>query len=167
MELYFLRHGQAGERSEWIGHDEERPLTEAGLAQTAREAVGLTRLGLLPDLILTSPLVRARQTAEILAQELGIPERVAIDEQLSPGFGRKELRSIVGAHSARSKLMLVGHEPDFSNVIGRLIGGAEVVMKKGGLAIVELTDPQLLEGRLLCLVTPKMLEAEQVSTPHT
>jgi phosphohistidine phosphatase len=158
MELYFLRHGLAGERSEWIGHDEDRPLTAAGKAQTAREAAGLSRLGLIPDLILTSPLVRAKQTAEILARALGIPERVGIDEQLSPGFGRKELRQIVSENSGRDKLMLVGHEPDFSKIVGRLIGNAQVVMKKGGLAVVELTDLESLEGRLLCVATPKMLE---------
>ncbi len=158
MELYFLRHGLAGERSEWQGDDDYRPLTEEGKAQTAREAAGLAKLGFVPDAILTSPLVRARQTADIVARELGIAARLATDERLGPGFGRKELRQIVSEHKAGEKLMLVGHEPDFSDVVGRLIGDANVVLKKGGLAIVELTDPEKPAGRLLCLATPAMLE---------
>jgi len=85
MELYFLRHGLAGERSEWIGHDEDRPLTAAGEAQTAREAVGLARLGLIPDLNLEQPLVRARQTAEILAQELGSQNGLPPTNNSAPG----------------------------------------------------------------------------------
>ena len=121
MELYFLRHGLAGERSEWTGPDEARPLTEAGKTQTANEAAGLTRLGLVPDLILTSPLVRARQTAEILAQGLGVAKRVVIDERLSGGFRRKLLREIDKEHRGQDRLMLVGHEPDFSHVVGRVI----------------------------------------------
>lgn len=159
MELYFLRHGQAGERSEWRGPDEERPLTEAGKAQTAREATGLAKLGFKPDLILTSPLVRARQTAEIAAQGLGVPERITLDERLGPGFDLKDLRQIVSEHNGPEKLVLVGHEPDFSDVVGRLIGDAKVVMKKGGLAAVELTGLEPLRGRLLWLATPQMLES--------
>jgi phosphohistidine phosphatase len=164
MELYFLRHGQAGERSEWDGPDEKRPLTEAGKAQTAREAAGLAKLGLTPDLILTSPLTRARQTAEIAAEGLGGPERVALDERLGPGFDRKELGRIVSEYSNRNRLMLVGHEPDFSDVVGRLIGDAKVVIKKGGLAAVEITGLEPLRGRLLWLATPQMLEAQAAST---
>ena len=164
MELYFLRHGLAGERSEWTRPDEERPLTDGGKTQTAREAAGLAMLGLIPDLILTSPLVRARQTAEILAQELGIPERVAIDERLSPGFGRKKLQKIVGENEGRERLMFVGHEPDFSDVVGRLIGGAQVVLKKGALAVVELTELEPLGGRLLWMVRPEMLEVQSASS---
>ena len=61
-------------------------------------------------------------------------------------------------YSGRDKLMLVGHEPDFSKVIGRLMGDGRVVMKKGGLAVVELTELEPLRGRLLCLATPQMLE---------
>jgi phosphohistidine phosphatase len=157
MELIFLRHGLAGERSEWQGRDEDRPLTEAGKAQTAREAAGLKKAGLVPDLIVTSPLVRARQTAEIVARELGIPGRVAIDEGLSPGFRRKQLRRILEQHGGHGRLMIVGHEPDFSKVVGRATGG-EVVLDKGGVAVVEVTDRKAPAGRLVWLVRPGLLE---------
>lgn len=167
MELYFLRHGLAGERSEWIGNDGERPLTEAGKVQTAREAAGLGKLGLVPDVILTSPLIRAIQTAEILAQELGIPERVVSDERLSPGFGRKKLRRILIEYGDHGKLMLVGHEPDFSQTIGRLIGDARVVIKKGGLACVAITDRDAPRGKLLQIATPEMLEMGAASGQST
>ena len=158
MELYFLRHGQAGERREWGGPDEERPLTEAGKTQTARATAGLVRLGLKPDLILTSPLIRARQTAEIAAQELGIGGRVTPDDRLGPGFDLKGLSQIVSRHNGHEKLLFVGHEPDFSDVVGRLIGGAQVVMKKGSVAAVEITGLQPLRGKLLWLATAQMLE---------
>jgi phosphohistidine phosphatase len=158
MELYFLRHGQAGERSEWSGPDEERPLTDAGKAQTAAEAAGLAKFGFKPDVILTSPLVRARQTAEIAAREWGMLGRVALDKRLGPDFGLKELRQIVSEHNGHESLLLVGHEPDFSDVVGRLIGDAKVVMKKGGMAAVEVTGRDPLRGRLLWLATPQMLE---------
>lgn len=159
MEVWFLRHGLAGDRDEWPGDDALRPLTEEGKAQTAREAAGLGRLQLVPDLILSSPLVRARQTAEITARELGVAERLAIDERLSPGFRRKALLEILGEYAGRQRLMVVGHEPDFSKVVGKLIGGGEVVMKKGGVAVVELDSAESAEGRLLWLATPQLLEA--------
>ena len=76
MEVYFLRHGLAGDPSQWDGDDAERPLTQAGAAQTTREAHGLARLGIRPDLILTSPLTRACQTADTLAHALGLSDRV-------------------------------------------------------------------------------------------
>ena len=135
MELCFLRHGLAGRRSEWKGDDDKRPLTEEGMAQTAREAVGLGKLGLVPDLILTSPLVRARQTAEIAARELGIANRVAVDERLGYGFRRKKLRELLSEHAGVNRLMLVGHEPDFSAVIGKLIGARTETM--GAIPIAE------------------------------
>ncbi len=159
MELYFLRHGLAGEPSQWNGDDDDRPLTEEGRARTAREGAGFARLKLVPDLILTSPLVRASQTAEIVARELGIAEQVLTDKRLSPGFGRKRLRKILKDHADQGRLMLVGHEPDFSETIGRLIGGGRVTIEKGGLASVEIPDPQTLRGKLLLMATPDLVES--------
>jgi phosphohistidine phosphatase len=158
MELYFLRHGLAGDRSQWHGDDAARPLTQAGVAQTAREGQALAELGVRPDIILTSPFARACQTAEVLARELGLSEQVIEEKRLRPGFSRKRLRKILAKYDGHDRIMLVGHEPDFSKTIGKLIGCADVAIKKGGLAGVELADPKARQGRLLYMATPEMLE---------
>lgn len=138
MEIYFLRHGPAGSRAEWSGDDDARPLTDEGKARMTREAAALQKLGVAPAVILTSPLARARQTAEIVAARLGSPDFVVCDERLSPGFGPHDLADILGDHRGVSSIMLVGHEPDFSLTIGEFVGGGRVALKKGGLARVDV-----------------------------
>jgi len=157
MILYFLRHGLAGDRDEWTGGDFERPLTEEGKKRMAREAATIARLGLDLDLILTSPLVRAYQTAEIVAQHLNLTDKLVKDEWLAPGFGSNQLAEILKMHPEAQVLMLVGHEPDFSQVIGDLMGGGRVECKKGSLACVDVTDPMSLQGDLIWLIPPKVL----------
>jgi phosphohistidine phosphatase len=152
--LYFLRHGLAANRSEWSGDDSERPLTSKGQALMAREAQTIAQLGLQLDLILTSPLVRALQTARIVAEALGMQERLQADERLAPGFGMPALAEVLKERSGVSALMLVGHEPDFSETIGALIGGGRVVCKKGSLARVDLPDDGSLAGDLVWLIPP-------------
>jgi len=110
----------------------------------------LNRLKVKPDLIVTSPLPRALQTAEVAAEQL--KTKLRQDEALEPGFGISELRTVLKRH--RSKvLMLVGHEPDFSSVISALTG-ASLKLSKAGVALVD-TDPEAEEGRLLWLFPPK------------
>ena len=117
----------------------------------------MARLGLRPDLIVTSPLVRAFQTAEIAAQELGLLDRVVVDERLASGFGLPDLSSILGENGGLSSIMLVGHEPDFSMAIGALIGGGDVVCKKGGLARVDADKISPGSGVLAWLLPPSVL----------
>jgi len=103
-----------------------------------------------PDLIVTSPLPRASQTAKIAAEYL--KAKLREDELLKPGFGMSELRTVLKRH--RSKvLMLVGHEPDFTTVISGLTG-ASLKLSKAGVALVD-TDPESEEGKLLWLFSPK------------
>lgn len=156
MKLYFLRHGLAADRETWAGDDFDRPLTDEGKERMAREAATLAKLNLNPDLILTSPLVRAYQTAEIAAQHLNLTDKLATDERLSPGFGTNELAKILTAYPEAKALMLVGHEPDLSQVIGDLIGGGRVICKKGSLACVELSNKSL-RGELAWLIPPSVL----------
>jgi len=157
MDIYFVRHGAAVEQQEWKGSDRERPLTDAGARQMTRAAEGLAALGVHPDRIISSPLVRARQTADILAKELRLTERPVADDRLAPGFGIEGLTAILETYSGSGSLVLVGHEPDFSTVIGRLIGGGRVECKKGSLARVQLKDAKGLTGVLLWLLPPKLL----------
>ncbi len=160
MELYFIRHGDAGSRESWPGSDAERPLSAEGAERIEREAVTLTRLGLPVTRILTSPLVRARQTAEIVARHLDRRDALDVDDRLSPGFGVEDLAGILQDHRDEASLLLVGHEPDFSRVISECIGGGEVECKKGGVARVDLRRPGSVQGALVWLLPPRVLAPE-------
>ena len=150
MKLYFLRHGEADWPS-WKKPDDERPLTKRGKREMREVAKFLDRLKVRPDLIVTSPLPRAAQTAEIAADYL--KAKVRKDESLAPGFGRSKLRTVVNRHRANI-LMLVGHEPDFTNVISGLTG-ASLKLSKAGVALVDV-DPESEEGKLLWLLPSKI-----------
>ena len=159
MKLFFLRHGLA-DRSAWGGDDGERPLTPRGKERMRAEAETIASLNLSLDAIITSNLRRALQTAEIVAGRLGLLDRLITDARLSPGFGRADLFSILGDHAQAASLMLVGHEPDFSLTIEGIIGGGNIVCKKGALARVDLTDAGELSGELIWLIPPKALALE-------
>ena len=149
MQLYFLRHGEA-DWPGWTKPDDERPLTDFGKKEVRQVATFLNRLKVKPDLIVTSPLPRALQTAEVAAEQL--KTKLRQDEALEPGFGISELRTVLKRH--RSKvLMLVGHEPDFSSVVSALTG-ASLKLSKAGVALVDV-DPETEKGRLLWLFPPK------------
>ena len=120
MQIIFLRHGPAGSKADWHGPDAERPLTDDGRGVVGLVADGLARAGVAVDALLTSPLVRSRQTAEIAAAALGCADRLADDERLAHDFDRKRLAAIVADHPGARTLMLVGHEPDFSATIAQL-----------------------------------------------
>ena len=159
MQLIFFRHGPAGSKSEWQGPDAERPLTTDGRAVVQQVAALLAKADFTFDAVLSSPLTRAHQTAEIAAAALGCPDRLADDERLAHGFDRKRLSAIVAEHSGAQTLMLVGHEPDFGAVIGQLTGGA-VVVKKAGVARVDL-DEQTMRGTLVWLLPPRVFGPER------
>ena len=149
MHLYFLRHGEA-DWPGWTKLDDERPLTDFGRKEVRQVAKFLNRLKVKPDLIVTSPLPRALQTAEAAAQLM--KTKLRQDEALEPGFGIGELRTVLKRH--RSKvLMLVGHEPDFSSVISALTG-AFLKLSKAGVALVDI-DLETEKGKLLWLFPPK------------
>lgn len=161
MDLYFLRHGLADDRADWTDNDDARPLTKPGKKRMADEAKALVHLKLNLDAIITSPLVRARQTADIVAKHLDAQDGVVEDKRLAPGFNLSKLREIIHEHENAQALMIVGHEPDFSATVGELIGRANIVMKKGGLAYVNVTSTSPLEGELVWLVPPKVLAGEE------
>jgi phosphohistidine phosphatase len=150
MELYFLRHGEA-DWPDWKKSDDERPLTKRGKKEMHEVAAFLVRLKVRPDLILTSPLPRAAQTAEIAAEHLNVKCRE--EQRLAPGFGAAELEQIMNKHPVPS-LMIVGHEPDFTRTIAALTG-ASLKLSKGGVALVDI-DPSSRKGRLLWLFPPKI-----------
>ncbi len=150
MKLYFLRHGEA-DWPDWKRPDDERPLTKRGKREMREVAKFLDRLKVRPELIVTSPLPRAAQTAEIAADY--IKAKVRKDESLAPGFDRSDLQIVVKRHGA-TVLMLVGHEPDFTNIISALTG-ASLKLSKAGVALVEM-DADSEQGKLLWLFPPRL-----------
>ena len=159
MELYFLRHGIAADVGPTGTGDAGRPLTKEGIAKMQVSARGIRRLGVRLDALLSSPLVRAHETAVIIARELGLELQLA--EKLAPGCDPAQLFALLGEYRGAERVMLVGHEPDFSSLIGVLTGGSHVLMKKGGLARVDIERLELSTGTLTWLLPPRVLrEAE-------
>jgi phosphohistidine phosphatase len=135
--LWLLRHGDAADGSP----DAERPLTEKGTRQARNAGRALARLGVTVDACLTSPKVRAAQTARVACEALGIEPQ--LEPKLSGGpFDAEALAAGLG-----DNVLLVGHDPDFSMAVHALTG-AQVRMKKGGLAGIE-------KGELMVLLRPK------------
>ncbi len=157
MDLYFLRHGEAGKKDDWTGQDRERPLTEEGIERMKEVASTIAAMRLGVELILSSPLVRAQQTAEIVARALRPHALLRADARLAPGFGSDELAQVIRENNDRKALMLVGHEPDFTETIAACIGGGRIECRKGGLARVEIADIATLHGTLLWLIPPRVL----------
>lgn len=162
MRLYLMRHGPAGNSETWQGDDRLRPLTGKGQQKVRAAAEGVKRLDPGVDLLVTSPLVRARQTADIVAKALHLD--VEEQEALAPGFGLEQLASLLATYPDAQGMMLFGHEPDFSGVIGQLIAAphpAQVEMKKGACCALDLPEPatEQLAGSatLLWLMTPRQL----------
>ncbi len=159
MELYFLRHGIAADAGPAGTGDAGRPLTKEGITKMQVGARGIRRLGLRLDALLSSPLVRAHETTTIVARELGLELQLA--DKLAPGCDLVELFALLGEYRGAERVMLVGHEPDFSSLIGALTGGSNVLMKKGGLARVDIERLEQGIGTLAWLLPPRVLrEAE-------
>jgi phosphohistidine phosphatase len=158
MELYVLRHGRAGEHGDFED-DRVRPLTREGRERSVISGRGMRRLGIAPRVVLSSPLTRAEQTAALAAKELeGAPE-VQLTEVLAPGVGPEAVvRFLRARHGDAESVLVVGHEPDLSVLIGALVshdGTAKVRMKKGGLCHLKLRDGELAE--LCALYPPRVL----------
>jgi phosphohistidine phosphatase len=157
--LYLLRHGLA-DRNAWDGPDDERPLTPAGKERMTRSAETMAHLDLGVDLILTSPLTRAYQTAEIVADRLGLRDRLHREIKLALGFGPAALAKILRDRVDAERIMLVGHEPDFSLTVGAITGGCYVVCKKGSLVRIDLIGTAPPAGELVWLIPPKVLAGQ-------
>ncbi len=154
--VYLLRHGDAGDKREWQGADAERPLSELGERRSHACSEYLARTGIAPSRILTSPLVRSRQTADILAATLGRSKLVLEDSRLAPGFDVGGFRDILSEYVFEESLLLVGHDPSFSGVIAATIGGGSIVLKKGGLARLDVDDIAKPRGALVWLASPSL-----------
>lgn len=162
MELYFIRHAIAVERDDpSVKSDEARWLTEEGIEKMESAARGLKVIVPELDAIYTSPFVRARQTAEIVARKYGKESKVKDADELMPGAHFTALHTILKKHNSHDRIALVGHEPDFSELIARAIAGSpvpEIEMKKGAVCRVDI--PAKFEpgsGALVWLLPPAVL----------
>lgn len=160
MFLHLLRHAHAGDWSTWAGDDAERPLTEKGRAQSERLGRFLAGQGFRPDLLITSPKVRAAETAAIVAELLDVS--LAVDDRLAGGLDLAEVEAILDAHGAPEAPVLVGHDPDFSELMAVLCAAAGVPMRKGAFARIEVDRPLTPGGGdLRWLLPPDLLKPDR------
>jgi phosphohistidine phosphatase len=160
-ELYFLRHADAGDPEGWRGDDAQRPLSPKGVHQAERLAAFLGGIGFAPDAILSSPKLRATQTADIVAGVVG--RAVTADERLAGGFTIDGLRSLLDTLDRRAgvrRVLLIGHDPDFSSVVSTLSGAKGLRLPTCTLARVDFEDrPATGRGSLRWLIPPDALDA--------
>jgi phosphohistidine phosphatase SixA/ADP-ribose pyrophosphatase YjhB (NUDIX family) len=163
--LYFVRHGNAGDGS-MGADDDQRQLTTAGVEALRAAALLWRRLNLRPDVVLTSPLPRSLQTAELLVAGLGLREPPVVDERLRPGAAWGDLARAMAAHPQARRLMYVGHEPDLSRAVGLLTGAGSVRMRKGSVACVEFPGvPEPGAGELAWLIDPDLYTVPAEGAP--
>jgi phosphohistidine phosphatase len=159
-ELYLLRHAHAGDPMHWKGPDEERPLSDKGEKQAERLGAFLAGVGFRPDLILTSPKVRAARTAEIVAGHIGLT--VEVDERLAGDLGLGALEALLHDVGDPERAVIVGHDPDFSELVATLCDTTHVPMRKGAFARIDSERPlQPGGGTLRWLVPPDLLKPER------
>jgi phosphohistidine phosphatase len=165
MDLFILRHGIAEVRgTPTPGDDSQRRLTADGITKLRRAARGMRSLELDFDLILTSPFLRASETAEIVADVFGLEQKLALSTALVPDGNPKELLDLLKKdYRKRKRILLVGHEPYLSRLISLLISGDTAIaisLKKGGLC--KLSSASLHYGRcatLEWLLTPSQMRS--------
>ena len=160
-ELYLIRHAIAAERGEDWPDDDKRPLTARGVSRFKESVAGLIRLEVTVDEIFTSPLVRAKQTAQLLAAGLPGKPTVKILEALAPGHAPESVLAQLARAARRRRIALVGHEPGLGELAAHLIGaGRALPFKKGGTCRIDVESlTSRRAGALNWFVTPKVLRA--------
>ena len=159
LELYLIRHGVAAERGEDYPDDSKRPLTSAGISRLRKEAKALDSLGVGFDHIITSPLVRTKQTADVFAETLKSKPAVSQSDALAPAGTPAAIIQELGKVAKKGRIALVGHEPNIGELAARLIGArAPLEFKKGAICCIEFDVlPPKGTGQLRWFVTPRML----------
>jgi phosphohistidine phosphatase len=153
--LYLVRHGDAGDPRPQ--NDDARELTDKG-RRRLRNAAGLwRRLRVAPEVVISSPLPRAHQTAQLLVEGLGLPLEIADDDRLRPGAGWTDLADALADHGPAERVALVGHDPDLSDTLAELSGAASIGLRKGGIACLEFEgDARPGAGRVRWLLDPDL-----------
>ncbi len=162
MVVYILRHAIAEERGTAGYPNDDRPLTEDGKNKMSKAAKGISKIVGDVDVILTSPLIRAHDTAKIVARALGAEHKIEICKELTPGNSLKKLLSSLSKFKGLKSIMVVGHQPDLGYLASALLGSSESIVefKKGAICAIEAsTLPSQANGRLLWLLQPKHIRA--------
>ena len=161
MEIYVVRHGIAIDREDpKCPPDPERYLTEEGVEKTKRVAAGVAALSATADVLLSSPYVRAMQTAEIFATALDYPkQKIRQTDLLLPGAEPTLLFRELAKDKHHSTLFIFGHAPQLDDVIATALGSKHHItsLKKAGVALLELKRVSPPNGQLVWLATPKLL----------
>src|SRR5262245_28651933 len=156
MQLYLLRHADAEDDRT---HDQQRALTNKGEKQARNVGKFCRSHSIIPEMILSSPLLRAEQTARILAQELDMPDLVKLQDFLRPGMTAENAISCLEKYAEKASILLVGHEPDFSKLAGYLIGtsAGNIHFRKATLMSVNLAKMKSGAGTVDFLIPVKCL----------
>ena len=162
MDLYLLRHATAVEiGAPNVARDADRYLSKEGVAEMEEAAKGIRRMADDFEVILTSPFPRARQTADIVAKELGLAKTVKAVARLEAGASPKDIMEAAQANAGRGPVMIVGHNPELEETISACAcpkGQMNANLKKGGLAVIRFDpDFRLGAGQLIALLTCKHL----------
>ncbi len=160
MDIYFLRHASAGESLSDPKQDEKRPLDEVGVRQSQQIGRVLAKLEVQPDVIISSPLVRAKQTAALVATELGFKKTLLLDHSLRPDADFEQFRQLLRKYSRKKTVIVTGHNPTLSEFLSLVISSetteSTIELKKGAIAKVQVKRGQPL---LQWIMTPKTVQA--------
>ena len=159
VQLWLLRHAHAGDPMKWSGPDDIRPLSDKGRLQAERVGRLLAGSNMRPDAILSSPKLRALETARLTAAELGMSVRV-VDELGGP-LDLAAVNAMLMAAGDPQRPLLVGHDPDFSTLAAELAGVADLPVRKATLVRIDATRPlEPGSGILRWLVPPDLLSSD-------
>jgi phosphohistidine phosphatase len=157
-ELYLIRHGIAEDRGDAWPDDAKRPLTDEGTSNMRKAARGLARLGVKFDAVLTSPFVRTRQTAEIIATAFEERPPIVAVESLAPGGSIQNVLADLERQARRSRVAIVGHEPGIGELAARLAGARyPIEFKKGAVCRIDVKTFPAGPGKLRWFMTSKIL----------
>jgi phosphohistidine phosphatase len=162
MDLFLMRHAEAGKRLPAQARDAERSLTAKGKEELDDVARALSRMKIRPDHIVSSPLKRSRETSSVVAKALKQRDNVEIWDELKPEGSRQEFYKRLSKLKTESVVLCVGHEPYLTQAINDVMGHQgvpQIVLRKGGLARISIkTFNPKLEGELRWLLTPRLLK---------
>lgn len=159
LELYLVRHGIAADRGDDYPDDSKRPLTGDGIARLRKEAKALEALGVAFDHIISSPLVRTKQTADVFAEAMKPKPPVATIDALAPAGTPSGVIQELAKHARKGRIAVVGHEPNLGELAAKLIGARTAIeFKKGTICRIdfEVLPPKGI-GQLRWLLPPKVL----------
>jgi phosphohistidine phosphatase len=162
MDLFILRHGEAGKRSASRGNDSNRPLTAVGEKEITEIAKAFKKIGIKFDAILTSPLKRAQQTADLVASQIKAQKKMRQLQELSPEGSKSDLYHTLSSFKEGTSILVVGHNPYLSEMISEVVTDGKygrIDIKKGGIARIRVTNATpKFKGELRWLLTPRLLK---------